>query len=47
MKVKLKKPCMGYEFGELTGVEFQFEYEIRLPSGKIIYRFEDEFEKVN
>jgi hypothetical protein len=44
--VYLKYDYFGYTQGELTGKQLpDYRYEIKLSSGKLIYLWDDEFEK--
>jgi hypothetical protein len=44
--VTLKEPYLGYTIGELTGKrDPMMHWEIKLPSGRLIFLYEDEFER--
>lgn len=42
-QVTLNVAYLGYTTGELTGKMDGYKYEIKLPNGKLIYLFEDEY----
>jgi hypothetical protein len=43
--VTFNAPQLGYSRGELTGNQVNYQFEIRLASGLVIYLYEDEFIK--
>lgn len=45
-KVRLRPAIDGYSEGELTGMESGGKYAVKLPSGKIVWLFPDEFVRI-